>query len=183
MSQPFDAKIIATGMDADVSRLAQFLTSEWGEMQKDETVLSGFRWVQKDAPAQTLVSLADGVKTVEFDFIGDGEMPEAYAIALSSTFPELRLALLVADSSEHEWLAGIIVAHRTTWVRARFDYEDRDAFAVNKPKGSLMKALRLSASHLHGRILDDGSLTKDFDSPVGEEYECGRLMETIFSNC
>ena len=181
MTQPFDAKIIVTGFAAEVARFTAYLATEWAEMQKDDTIIKGFRWVQNEAPSKRVVSSKNGIETVELEFVGDGSTPEAYAIVLSSQFPDLRISLLVADSSCHEWLAGAIVAYKTSWVRSRFNFGEKGFFAVRK-SNALMIALKSKADELHKRILDDGSFAHGIDSPIGKLYECGRLTETMISN-
>lgn len=182
MSQPFDAKIVVTGTKADVGRFIEFLVNEWAEMKKDDTILNGFRWVQEEAPSPRVVSATSEAETVEFDFAGNGSMPEVYAIALSSKFPELRISLLVADPSSNEWLAGAIVAYKTCWVRSRFNFGEKGFFAVRKT-GALMAALQSKIGELHGRLMDNGTFAPGFESPIGKIYECGRLSETLVSNC
>lgn len=119
MSQLFLIRISVFGPVNSIQELEQFLVDQWREMEKGNGILVGFSRVPKRMPIAKKNSAGGGVRVV-YDFKADGPKPYTFVIALSKKFPVLRIALVTADASGHEWLALVMAVCNGAFACARY---------------------------------------------------------------
>ncbi|WP_155718734.1 hypothetical protein [Ectopseudomonas mendocina] len=106
MSQPFVCMLSVEGAPGDVAEFVEYFSRQWAEMKDENTILSGFRWVQTRQPKETYLA----ANKPQWKFFADGSCPEKYAAIISVAFPKIRVHLSAADSSRNEYLAVAIAA-------------------------------------------------------------------------
>lgn len=156
MSQPFACMFSIVGAQPELSKVAAHFEDEWRAMEEEDSILPGFRWIQS-SPPEKLESTADSMTWL---FSADGQSPTDYAVVLSSIFPNVRIHLAAADSSQHEWLAVAIAAKNGEFSLISEDYyevedlecfddDDDDGEDEESPNVTLARELLLKAEALN----------------------------------